>query len=469
VNGDCTPQHVDLLTLCGKDETTVGTPDHPHASMWVAWDKIVDQVEGTGWNEFGEVPGYLNADPSNPNEPPPARYCFVTCFDHELFLAPTSCDPADDPWVSATSTFVSIGAGSEATVTVGTTTSSVDIEGIMAIDIPRDCREGGETASCNVNIGSARLKGSSDLVVQGFTISNLSLINRVNWTATASAYGGTTTVTLDSAPALITATVGPFGGGGMMRQELGGRWAEIDWNARTYQSTASFRSPLLNGDDTVLTLSGTIANIPPRAYAPSDQSFECTGDGRASVTLTAEGTDADGNSDLAGFVWSRELDGNWVVSSGPTLATRFQLGESHVILTAIDSARAKDMDGMKVTVVDSLAPDFSGIDVLPGSLWPANGRLHLFRLGQEISPTVTDTCDSSPSVRIVEASGNGDITYGDEAICIRAAPLGSPNPLRRFVVTVEAIDASGNWTQEDVLITNSDLAPAVADNDPRCP
>jgi len=116
-----------------------------------------------------------------------------------------------------------------------------------------------------------------------------------------------------------------------------------------------------------------------------------------------------------------------------------------------------------------LAPDFSGIDVLPGSLWPANGRLHLFRLGQEISPTVVDTCDSSPSVRIVDASGDGDISYGDEAICVRAAAIGSPNPLRRYTVTVEAVDASGNWSQQDVLISNAALAPAVADNDPRCP
>jgi hypothetical protein len=81
------------------------------------------------------------------------------------------------------------------------------------------------------------------------------------------------------------------------------------------------------------------------------------------VTLTAGGTDADGDEDLASFVWSREIDGHWIVSSGSTLSAPFRLGESSVILTAIDSARAKDMDGTKVTVVDSLAPELAGIDV----------------------------------------------------------------------------------------------------------
>lgn len=474
LDDNCASQHGQIVTLCGKDLASEGGPNELFASAAVAQEKIIDVA--AGYHQLG-IPGNANADPNNPDEEPPGRYCFVTCFDESLFTNPVSCDPADDPWVSATSTFVSIDEGSEATVTIITTdedgeprstTSSVDIEGTIAIDVPRECRGlgGGETASCNVGIGSMLLRGQSELSVQGLTISDLSVINRVNWTASAEAFEDTTTVTLDAAPALVTAQVGPFGRFGL-RQELSGASGVLDWNGRSYDSTIRFLDPSGSGG-TILSFSGSIPNIPPRADAGRDRSFECTGDGRADVTLTAGGTDADGDEDLASFVWSREIDGHWIVSSGSTLSAPFRLGESSVILTAIDSARAKDMDGMKVTVVDSLAPEFAGIDVAPGSLWPANSRLHLFRLGHEIRPTVADACDSSPAVNIVDVSGEGDIRFGDEAICIRAAS-GPSNPLLQYIVTMEVVDASGNWTQQDVRITNADLAPAVADGDPRCP
>lgn len=122
-----------------------------------------------------------------------------------------------------------------------------------------------------------------------------------------------------------------------------------------------------------------------------------------------------------------------------------------------------------VNVVDTQDPAFVSIEVAPGSLWPADGRLHLFRLGQEIRSEVADTCDPSPAVSIVDMSGSGDFAFDEGVICIRAAASGAANPLRNYTVTVEALDASGNWAEEDVVITNADFAPAVADDDPRCP
>lgn len=104
----------------------------------------------------------------------------------------------------------------------------------------------------------------------------------------------------------------------------------------------------------------------------------------------------------------------------------------------------------------------------PGTLWPADERLHLFRVGQEIVPRLTDACDPRPTVRIANVTG-GDVRFDEGAVCVRAARSGSSNPVRTYTVTLEAVDASGNTSRRTVAIANTDLAPAVADDDPRCP
>ncbi|MEJ7734240.1 MAG: hypothetical protein WKG00_34225, partial [Polyangiaceae bacterium] len=72
-----------------------------------------------------------------------------------------------------------------------------------------------------------------------------------------------------------------------------------------------------------------------------------------------------------------------------------------------------------------------------------------------------------------------DIRFGDEALCLRAERSGSSNDPRLYTVIVEAIDASGNATLDEVVITvphnqgkkkctTGNLAPLVEDDDPRC-
>ncbi|MBL8742491.1 MAG: hypothetical protein JNK04_15385 [Myxococcales bacterium] len=471
----CVTSHGAIVSLCGQDLASVGTSNELAASAAVAQEKIIERAASY---HQADVPGNANADPNDPNEPLPGRYCFVTCFDESLYTDPVACDPADDPWVNNTSTLVAIEPGSEATITVSTTDENgdpqtteyaLDIEGSVAIDVPRECRglDHGESAVCNAGIGSILLRGQSDITVNGLTISDLDVINRANWTASAVAAGDTTTVSLDSAPALVTADVAALGRFGL-RRELAGVSGVLDWDARTYETSTSFRDPSGSGDSTTITFTGTIPNMPPRADAGPDVSVECSGDGQAVVTLPGRGTDPDGDEDIASFAWSRQAGGGWIVSPSGTLHTAFELGETQLILTATDAAGAQDMDGLRVTVLDTRAPVIEDIEVAPGTLWPADSRLRLFRIGQEIRPTVGDACDSDPIATIADVSGDGDIRYNDGAICIRAAS-GPSNPLRSYTVTIEATDASGNWTQEDVVITNADFATVVADNDPRCP
>jgi hypothetical protein len=145
-----------------------------------------------------------------------------------------------------------------------------------------------------------------------------------------------------------------------------------------------------------------------------------------------------------------------------------------------------------VTVTDSLPPVFDPPAVATDCLWPPNHTLHLFELGKELSAAAKDLCDGGTStVRIKNVVsdqpdntvGDGntthDVSFGDGALCIRAersAPLGE----RHYTVTLEAKDKTGNIATRDVVIrvpkdqggkakcTTGDLAPEVAENDPRC-
>jgi hypothetical protein len=86
---NCASQHGQIVTLGLASE---GGPNELFASAAVARE-IIDVAAGTTSSKSRNA----NADLNNPDEEPPGRYCFVTCFDESLFTNPVSCDPADDP------------------------------------------------------------------------------------------------------------------------------------------------------------------------------------------------------------------------------------------------------------------------------------------------------------------------------------------------------------------------------------
>jgi hypothetical protein len=68
LNDECTTQHGQIVTLCGKDEAFVDTPDEFEKSVAKAQGKI---ITAAGDYHHPNVPGNLNADPNDPLEPPP--------------------------------------------------------------------------------------------------------------------------------------------------------------------------------------------------------------------------------------------------------------------------------------------------------------------------------------------------------------------------------------------------------------
>ena len=239
---------------------------------------------------------------------------------------------------------------------------------------------------------------------------------------------------------------------------------------------------------------GTLVNQPPTARAGGDRVVECTSPAGARITLDGSATsDPEGN--IVSFTWHRgvafESPTVTVDPSLPTAVVQRPIGVETFSLRAVDAFGAIGQDQATVSVVDTAAPTLGRIELVTDCLWAPNHTLHLFRLGHEISANATDTCDVSPAIRIADVSSNQpvhmtgdghtapDIRFGTGAVCLRAERRGDDPGAREYTVTLEAVDASMNQDNVDVVIrvlhdesgercTTGDLAPVVSDDDPRC-
>lgn len=146
----------------------------------------------------------------------------------------------------------------------------------------------------------------------------------------------------------------------------------------------------------------------------------------------------------------------------------------------------------QVEIVDTQPPSLEVLDVATDCLWAPDHSMHLFRLGDEIVAQASDACDGAVSVRIVDvqsnqprnATGDGstepDVVFGDQAFCIRSERQGVAAAGRTYTVVLEAHDAVGNASTQEILIDvprdqrpasrclTGGLVPAVEDDDPRC-
>lgn len=104
---------------------------------------------------------------------------------------------------------------------------------------------------------------------------------------------------------------------------------------------------------------------------------------------------------------------------------------------------------------DTVAPVLT---VAPTSfcMWPPNHDRFVFRLGTDVMTTVTDVCDSAPTVQIVsvtsnEPDGSGDASFSPSAFCVARTRDGSGDG-RVYTVTVQARDYAGNTTNKEVQV-----------------
>ena len=119
---------------------------------------------------------------------------------------------------------------------------------------------------------------------------------------------------------------------------------------------------------------------------------------------------------------------------------------------------------MSVGVVDTTAPALS-LSASPSVLSPPDHKL----VSVTVTPTLTDTCDDSPTLRLVSITSNeGDLANGsghtspdiedaqfgtdDRQFLLRAERQGGGNG-RVYTITYEAEDASGNVTTRQVTVT----------------
>jgi hypothetical protein len=267
---------------------------------------------------------------------------------------------------------------------------------------------------------------------------------------------------------------------------------QVDFTNKTF-TLPNVPFTLAGGDgDAHMTLSGSIANQPPNAVAGPDQVLECNSFAGGTVTLDgSQSSDADGV--LFGYEWWKgtAFDSNVLAGSGKTLNVTQPIGGPvEYQLSVLDQFLDISVDSTHVKVQDTTPPTLT-LSAAPSCLWPPDHSLVLYEIGAGLNATAQDTCDPSPTVRIVDvqsnqpANGGGsgntspDVFFKDDAFCVRSEREGTVATPREYTVTVQAKDFSGNTTTKTTIITvghdqagmkcpNVDRSLVVADGDPRC-
>lgn len=244
------------------------------------------------------------------------------------------------------------------------------------------------------------------------------------------------------------------------------------------------------GDSLDVRFVGHVINRPPTAVARGDGVVECSGGLSASVHLDGRSS-SDPEDPIAAYQWFDEDERGLSIEAEPTVT--LPLGTHDVRLHVYDPTLASAMTHLAVTVRDTRGPVLSA-DASPTCLWPPNHKMVLFRLGNGLDAHALDTCDPSPSIRVVGVSSNQpasapgsgstgpDLIFGPTAACLRAERSGTSKEARVYTLTLEAADRAGNKTRRDVIVRvphdlgggerkvcpNVDSSRVVPDTDPRC-
>ncbi len=277
----------------------------------------------------------------------------------------------------------------------------------------------------------------------------------------------------------------------------------VDFANKTFQTSAMFGIHETPGDLSsalvglvTIQLSGSLANQPPDAVAGPEQTVECTSPLGAVVTLDGSGSsDPDGNLVITTWKEGVSLVGDEdasIAMVSDSLITQVQssIGSTIYSLNVYDSKFQGDTDYVAVEVQDTTGPIIQDIDINLDCLWPPNHKLVSFELGKDIKVDATDTCqDGDPSIRIINVTSSepdngtgdgdtaGDISFGEDGVCVRAERAGILQE-RVYTVEIEATDQFGNTSTQTATIVvprgkvnDRCRVPAprfVEDGDPAC-
>ncbi|MBI1956722.1 MAG: hypothetical protein HYS38_10040 [Acidobacteria bacterium] len=204
-----------------------------------------------------------------------------------------------------------------------------------------------------------------------------------------------------------------------------------------------------------------ITNRPPVANAGPDQTVECAGASGASVTLNGSGS-SDPDGDTLSYVW-KDGSGN-VVGNAAIVTLIVPLGTRTFTLTVDDGKGGNASANVPVTVRDSTPPTLSVL-LTPKVLWPPNHLLSPVTASIQLN----DTCDASPSVKLVSITSNepdNGLGDGDTPIDIDGAAFNTDDRSfslraersakgsgRAYTVTYRATDAAGNTADASAQVT----------------
>lgn len=444
-----------------------------------------------------EVCGHFHGEDIR-SAPAPRRYCFLSCLDtspgplcDETIFDPPFVDP-NGALLLRVGTNPSTGGRARATVTLGTDSDSVDVEGIVWLSAP-GCGPG---VTCQARISFLELRGLGTLNIAGATIDNLVVLNAQPLEDSMFPIGPTRSGLIIDAGGVVFATAdisdlsGRRGGELRLATALVGI---LDWGTHSFELITTLVDPDPMAELSLsLTLVGEIPSIQPRADAGADQVVECTSPAGATVGLSGAGS-TDPDDDLVRHSWINEH--TFGVSADVTFTTELARGPHHFVLTVMDDVGQADVDRVDVDIIDTRGPSFDRVDLATDCLWPPDHSMHLFRLGRELVAEATDVCEAGPStVRIIDVRSDQpadttkdgatspDVLFGEAAFCLRGERRGD-SPSRRprsYTVVLAANDSLGNVTTREVEIRvphdqrpsdrclTGGLAPAVADDDPRC-
>lgn len=196
------------------------------------------------------------------------------------------------------------------------------------------------------------------------------------------------------------------------------------------------------------TVTVTPADTTPPVLNLTDVTAEATSSAGATVTYTATAFD--------------DVDGTITPTCVPASGSTFPLGVTTVQCSATDAASNTATDSFTVTVEDTTAPEIVAISANPSNLWPPNHQMVLVT----VTATVIDSVDDAPITRIisvksnqpVNGTGDGDMApdwniVGPMQVELRSERSSGKD--RKYKITVESVDASGNTTTATVEVTVS--------------
>lgn len=201
-----------------------------------------------------------------------------------------------------------------------------------------------------------------------------------------------------------------------------------------------------------------VLNSPPTLVCPEATEVECTSHDGTPVELVVDVADVDG--DALSVVWTIDgvaspaiavpSGGNSTAASVPFNAV-LGMGEHAVSVSVSDGDAAPVTCEFTVTVVDTTAPEITGVVPNPATLWPPNHKMKTVKVAvkaEDACGEVTTRIIGVTSNEPVNGTGDGDTgpdwnIIDDQKVQLRAERSGGGNG-RVYTITVEATDEAGN-------------------------